>query len=450
MATTFESYQRYREDIAAFRERLSDNGPSWLREIRENGASSFDDLGFPTATRGNERWKYTNVAPIARATFEYPLASLNGIAAKELDTATADTEVWGRLVFVDGHYRGDLSSPRNTDEIRVVNLAAAVPEYGDVVQSSLTDLARTDEDGFTALNTAFIDDGAFVHLPDDSPRPHTLHLVFVSTGRSQATASHPRTLVVAGRNSDLTVVESYLGLNGGQYFTNAVAEIVAHEGARIDHYRYLVESPEAFHIGATRVAVGRDATFNSTSIARGAQLARNDLSVVLGAPGSSTTLRGLYMTAGKQHIDNHIDVDHAEPHTTSDQYFKGILTDRSKAVFSGRVLIREDAQKSNAAQKDLNLLLSEGARVNTKPSMEILADDVKAVHGATAGAVAEDALFYMRSRGVDEQTARALLVYGFASEIIESIRLGAFRQHVEALFTSSLTSAAAGTAVTGG
>ena len=156
------------------------------------------------------------------------------------------------------------------------------------------------------------------------------------------------------------------------------------------------------------------------------------------------------MTAGKQHIDNHIDVDHAEPHTTSDQYFKGILTDRSKAVFSGRVLIRKDAQKSNAAQKDLNLLLSEGARVNTKPSMEILADDVKAVHGATAGAVAEDALFYMRSRGVDEQTARALLVYGFASEIIESIRLGAFRQHVEALFTSSLTSAAAGTAVAGG
>ena len=443
MATqTFDSYEKYRDDLGTFYRTLPDGGPAWLRDVRGRGAASFDGLGFPTATRGNERWKYTNVAPIARATFQYPFGpGVDGVRPADLARAAPDAEVWGRLVFVDGRYRDDLSSERTRDEIRVVSIAAALPEQGDVVRSNLAHLALVEEDGFTALNTAFIHDGAFVYLPDDSPRPHTVHLMFVSTGRSQPTASHPRTLVVVGRNSELTLVESYVGLNGGAYFTNAVAEIAAGPGARIDHYRYLTESPEAFHIGTTRVAVERDATFSSTSIALGAKLARNDLSVLLGAPGASCTLRGLYMTSGTQHIDNHIDVDHAEPHTTSDQYFKGILTDRSKAVFSGSVLIRKDAQKSNAIQKDLNLMLSKGARVNTKPSMEIFADDVKAMHGATAGAVAQDAVFYMRSRGLDEETARSLLIYGFASEIIDSIRLGALRQHAEALFSRSLATA---------
>ena len=240
---------------------------------------------------------------------------------------------------------------------------------------------------------------------------------------------------MAGRSSKLTIVESYVGLTDSPYFTNSVVEIAGGEGSQIEHYRLLMEGAEAFHIGTTRVNLGRDAGFSSTSIARGARLARNDLNVTLDAPGSDCTVRGLYLTSGSQHIDNHIDVDHATPHTSSEQYFKGVLTDRSKAVFSGRVLIRKDAQKSIASQRDLNLMLSHAARVNTKPSMEIYADDVKAVHGATAGAVAEDALFYMRSRGIDYQTAMSLLVHGFASEIIDTIQLAPLRDFVETMFT---------------
>ena len=241
----------------------------------------------------------------------------------------------------------------------------------------------------------------------------------------EPTATYPRTLILVGRHSKLTVVESYVGLSQRPYFTDSVAEIVVDEGGSLEHYRYLNESPEAYHIGTTRVRLGKDSQFRSTSFARGAALARNDLQVVLDAPGGSCDLNGLYLTSGRQHIDNHIDIDHAKPHTSSEQYFKGVLADRSQAVFSGRVLVRPDAQKTYARQRDKNLLLSKGARVNTKPSLEIFADDVQCFHGATAGAVADEALFYMRSRGIDEDTARALLVHGFASEIIERVSAGA-------------------------
>jgi Fe-S cluster assembly protein SufD len=203
-----------------------------------------------------------------------------------------------------------------------------------------------------------------------------------------------------------------------------------------------MESPSAFHIGATRVTLERDSSYNFTSMARGARIARNDLSVLLDAPGSSCNLKGLYFTSGSQHIDNHIDIDHAKPHSSSDQYFKGILADRSRAVFSGRVLVRKDAQKTYARQSDKNLLLSEGARINTKPSLEIYADDVQCFHGATAGSVPQDALFYMRSRGLDDETARALLVYGFASEIIDRVRLEPLRRHLERMFSAGAPAAA--------
>ena len=440
---TFESYEKYRLDLAAFRE-SQNHVPTWLRDLRDAGSAAFCEMGFPTATRGNERWKYTNVRPIANQVFGYPFgAASNGAmpALPDLDrrleaVAPLDADQ-ARLVFVDGRPDANNSAPAN-GTLAAMDLRSAVESRPDVVRENLAQLARPDEDGFTAVNTAFLGDGAFVHVPDDATGEPIVHLVYVSTERSDPVATHPRTLVVVGRNAELTLIESYVALGAGSYFTNAVTEIVGHDGAKIEHYRYMMESPDAFHVGATRVSLHSDASFTSTSLARGAKVARNDVSVVLDSPGSECTLRGLYITSGSEHIDNHIDVDHATPYTTSAQYYKGVLDGRSKAVFSGRVLIRRAAQKSNAAQKDLNLMLSDGARVNTKPSMEIFADDVKAVHGATAGAIAEDALFYMRSRGVDEEAARALLVQGFANEIIEPIGPPALRRHVEAVFAGKL------------
>jgi Fe-S cluster assembly protein SufD len=245
-------------------------------------------------------------------------------------------------------------------------------------------------------------------------------------------------LVLVGRNSRLTLVDSYVGPPDRRYFTNAVVEISVSEGAEIEHYRYIGESPKAFHIGATRTRLDAGASYTCTSVATGARIARNDLNVLMDAPGGSCVLRGLYATSASQHIDNHIDIDHAKPSCTSDQYFKGILDGRSKAVFSGRVLVRKDAQKSVAHQSDKNLILSEGARINTKPSLEIYADDIQATHGATAGAVADDALFYMRSRGIDEDTARRLLVSGFAAEILDTIPLDALRDHAGLVFSGQV------------
>jgi Fe-S cluster assembly protein SufD len=252
----------------------------------------------------------------------------------------------------------------------------------------------------------------------------------------EPTVSHPRVLVHADRLSSATVIESYVSLSEEQYFTNAVAELIVGEGARLDHYRLMTESPKAFHIGTTRVRLDRDSVFDSLSFAHGSQIGRNDLHVLLDAPGGECNLLGLYMTNGRSHLDNHISVTHARPHATSRQLYKGILTDRSRAVFSGVVLVEPDAQKTYATQRDMNLLLSHGAEVDTKPSLLIYADDVQCFHGAAAGEMDENALFYMLSRGLDRETAQKMLVHSFTAEIIEEVKPEPLRSYLDEFVTS--------------
>ena len=438
MTQTLPSYEQYTADHSAFEGDVAGRSPKWLTKVRRQALASFDAVGFPTATRGNERWKYTNVGPLARATFGYPFGKASkAVSLSAIKRRAPWDDGWTSLVFVDGRYSSALSSsPPASGGLRVSSLADAVQQGGSLVDQHLGRHAAVDGNGFTAINTALVHDGAFVQVPQDGAPPAPLHVIFITTERPEPIVSYPRTLIVAGPRSSMTVVESYVGLSQGPYFTNAVVEIVADEGAQIEHYRYLSESANAYHVGNTQVTLGRDSSFNSTSFATGAKLARNELHVLLDAPGGSCNLSGLYSTSGSEHIDNHIDIDHAQPHTSSDQYFKGILADSSRAVFSGRVLIRKDAQKTFARQADKNLLLSEGARVNTKPSLEIFADDVQATHGATAGAVAQDALFYMMSRGLDEETARRALVYAFASEIIERVSLKPLRRYLDRKFSN--------------
>ncbi|MDP6063181.1 MAG: Fe-S cluster assembly protein SufD [SAR202 cluster bacterium] len=438
-------YDKYVADHATFEASPGVNGPAWLGKLRATGLAAFKQSGFPTATRGNEQWKYTNVAPIGRATFDLPSPKADG--AVSLDRVKAVSpwdDGWSRLVFVDGIYSATLSVALADDIAQVTSLSEVLSVDGVQVEQHFGKYVNVDEDGFTAVNTAFARDGAFVWIPDDSAATAPVHLVFVSTGSPTATVSHPRVLVLVGRNSRLTLVESYVSLGDGTYFTNAVAEIVGEEGSEIEHYRYLAESDAAFHIGTTSIALQRDASFLSTSLSKGARIARNGLSVLLDGPGSSCVLKGLYATSGKQHIDNHIAVDHKTPHGSSDQLFKGILDGSSRAVFSGRVLVRKDAQKTYATQSDKNLLLSEGARINTKPSLEIYADDVQCAHGATAGAIADEALFYMASRGLDDDTARRLLVVGFANEIIDGVRLAPLRRQMQSQISVETTRGSAG------
>ncbi len=440
MAQVPTRFEQYQADFQILDRSLRENGPTWLDEVRRHAFSRFSELGFPTTRRGNENWKYTNVGPIAKATFHYPhAAGPESLKATELRKLAPWDDGWITLVFVNGRFAKALSTPHITaNGVRVTNLAEAIATNGAAVKKHLAQHAPIEDDAFTALNTAFLQDGAFVHVSDNHTLPTPLHLVYVSTNGGQPTASYPRTLIVAGKHSQVTVVEGYIGLSDSSYFTNATTEIAVDDGARVEHYRYLLESSQAYHVGVTRVYQGQDSTFSSTSLAKGAALARNDLHVMLDAPGSFCYLKGLYLTVGSQHIDNHINVDHLKPHCTSDQYFKGILGGKSRAVYSGRVVVHRDAQKTNAYQKDLNLILSHGAEVDTKPSLEIYADDVKCGHGATAGALAEDALFYMRSRGLDLETARTLLIQGFASEIIESVSLEPLRTYLENTFSGSI------------
>ncbi len=407
MTTRTISNHRYHDDHQALA--AASPGPAWLADLRAAGWERFSELGFPTARRGNERWKYTAVAPISRVGFAYPFlnaedAELNfGFPAVSANTAFDETE---------GEIRRHLGS-----------------------------LAPMQDDGFTALNTAFLHDVAVVRVPDGANEPVAVrvnHGDLPDLDSDQRFARHPRTLIIAGRNANLTVVETYSGAKGLRYFTNAVTEIVVGEGANVEHYRLLDESPEAFHVGTTRVSQQRDSSFSSASFALGTALARNDFAVTLDGPGAFCSLNGLYYTAHGQHIDNLISIDHAQPHCTSRLNYKGILDGNSRAVFGGEVMVRRNAQKSDAQQTDKNLLLSEEAEVDSKPSLMIYADDVQCAHGATAGQIDAQTLFYLRSRGLDLETASRMLVQAFAREIVDTVKPEALRDYLESLFDRSI------------
>lgn len=446
--------------------RAQSAGPAWLDELRAAAWDRFDAAGFPTARRGNEPWKYTSVAPIARARFVHPEVAgrpqpggdpLPGLMPLP---AAADAN----LLFVDGRYlppdkeTGGRSRPAIDRPFTICALADALVAEPESVRQYLGQLAPA-ADPFVALNTAFLTDGAYVHLPDDGPEEVVLNIAYFTAddaadgGGESADGSagaeivtHPRTLIVAGRNARLTLLESYIGPGGrkgaagppARSFTNAVTEVAVGPGAQVNHYRLLDESRAAFHIGTTRVTQAADSRYNSGSFARGMAIGRHDLSVLLDGPGAYCSLNGLYLTDDTQHLDHLVSIDHARPHGVSRLYYKGILDGRSKAVFGGTVLVRKDAQKTDAQQTDKNLLLSDRAEVDSKPSLLIYADDVKCGHGATAGHIDADVLFYMQSRGLDPQTASQLLIHAFAREIIDTVENAAVRDYLDGRIQESI------------
>lgn len=431
---------RYLEDFQRL-ERSLVGQPSWLRELRCQAIASFERVGLPTARKGNEPWKYTNVAPIARTEFRRDGAATFDPA--KLQRAAPWDDSWATVIFVNGRAVA-LPGPRTPVGLRLTDLLSALgSDDGALPAQHLARYASWEDDGFVALNTAFFDAGAFVQAAPGAQIATPVHLVFAASGDRSPLVSYPRALIVAGENSRLTLIETYVGLTrGSRHLTDAVTEVVLGEGAKMEHYRVLLEGDRAFHVGVTRVHQGRDSEFASTVFQRGAALARNDLRVTLAAPGASCSLAGLYVTTGRQHIDNYINIDHAQPHTTSRLYYKGILDGASHAVFGGIVLVRPGAIKVDAHQADKNLILSPQAEVDSKPSLEIYADDVKCGHGATAGAVAEDALFYLRSRGLDLHTASALLIKGFASEVLDTFGVASLRRDLERRTLKALKGAA--------
>ena len=437
MTQTLTRYEQYTTDYHS----LNGGGkPGWLRDIRATAWQRFLDVGLPTARRGNEPYKYTNIAPIANADlaiasaedFEFGVDDLNSIAPLQDECA--------QLVFVDGIYSDTLSSmPASLDGVRMCSLADAIQSDNGAVTKHIAQYADIEEDGFIALNTAFIRDGAFIEIADGASVESPLRLAFISTDGAQ-TVSHPRVLVVAGRDSSANIVESYIGVQGNRCLTNSVAEIVLEDNATLDHHRLLMESEDAFHVGVARVRQGADSVYNSKVFERQVGLGRFDLYTSLDGENASCDLKGLYFTSGRQHMDNYINIDHKKPYATSRLYYKGILDGRSRAVFGGTVYVQPGAIKTDSHQEDKNLVLSPDAEVDSKPSLFIWADDVKCGHGATAGNIDLDTVFYMRSRGIDLETASRLLIYGFASEIIDTVEDDFLRNYLGRLFLDSLPS----------
>lgn len=440
MTAAKETPSLFLTHFARLEERLERDGDSWLHKIRKDAIGRFAELGFPTTRL--EEWKYTNVAPIARIPFQAAEFRWDGLAdgaLAELPLAhSAFSECCSRIVFINGHYSPQLSSPDLPEGLIVGSLALAIKQNTPTVEDYLARHAAYQDQAFVALNTAFLEDGAFIEVPHGVKAAEPIYILFVSTA-DEPTASHPRSLIVVGDDSQANIVEDYLALGEGSYFTNAVTEIVVGENSVVEHYKLQAENEKTFHVSTVQVSQARSSSFTSHSISFGGALARNDVNVALNGDGAECTLNGLYITANEQHVDNHTVIDHLKPHCSSRELYKGILDDRSSAVFNGSIIVRKDAQKTDARQSNKNLLLSEGATINSKPQLEINADDVKCTHGTSIGHLDEDAIFYLRSRGVGLTEARTVLTYGFANDVLNRMKLDAVRVRLECALLARLS-----------
>ena len=408
-------------------------GPKWLAPLRKAGLASFADQGFPTLH--DEDWRFTNVSPVAKLNF-HPASPVtaNGAESKVVDSSIFAGLGGHRLVFVNGYFCAKLSSVKDLPQgVRIENLASALAQDSSVIEKHLGKYAQTAKNTFAALNQAFFSDGAFISVPQGVEVTEPVQLLYISSAKQPGEAILPRNLVIAGANSKLTVVESYLSTGNTPYLTNAVTEILAGDNARVEHVKLQDEMDAAYHIATIAGEFGRTSNVTVHSFALGAKLSRNNIRAKLAGEGLECILNGLYLTHDEQLADHHMIVEHAQPHCASHEYFNGILDDKSKGVFHGRIYVHPVAQKTDAKQTNKNLLLSDNASADTKPQLEIYADDVKCTHGATIGQLNPESIFYLRSRGMSKDTARRILIHAFAGEIIERIQCESAREVIDKL-----------------
>lgn len=419
--------------FARFEQAGASTQPSWLFPLRKAGLARFAELGFPTLK--HEDWRFTNVAPIAKLPFKPVLdATASGLTRETLEQFPFAKLPGTRLVFVNGHFAVDLSTaPAQQNGIKVGNLAAALTTDSALIEKHLGRYVRTEDNAFAALNNAFFQDGGFVYVPADQSIGEPVQFLFINTSADAGATTHPRNLIVVERDAKATVIESYVSLASAPTFTNAVTEFALGDNAVVEHCKFQDESIEAFHIAALHSHLGHKVNFSSHSIATGAKLSRNNLRTTLDGEHIEAILNGVYLTNGDQLADHYMIVDHAKPNCASHEYFNGILAGKSKGVFHGRILVRPDAQKTDAKQTNKNLLLSDDASADTKPQLEIYADDVKCTHGATIGQLNDESIYYLRSRGIGLETARRMLIHAFAGEIIDRVKHDTLREELDVL-----------------
>jgi Fe-S cluster assembly protein SufD len=436
--TQIRQLENYLESFAEFRERAAGRDLPWLRSLRENALARFCEAGFPT-TR-DEDWRFTNIAAIADTPFR--------LSHQPTRLSPRDLEPWWmdaaacQLVFVNGCFSAELSPIANLPAgVHVSSLAKQMTDHPKEIEQQLGAYLNVQRDAFCALNTAFAEDGAYIRLGRGSVLELPVHLLFVSVGDGAPLMTHPRNLIVAEEGSEAAIIEDYVSLGGERgvaALSNTATELVAHDNATISHYLIEREDTRAFNVSTLRIQQGRSANVASHSLLLGGALVRNNVHPVLAGEGGECLINGLFIGGGRQHLDNYMYVEHAKPHCGSRQFYNGILDGHAHGVFHGRIIVHKDAQKTDAKQTNRNLLLSDDAQIDTKPQLEIYADDVKCTHGATIGQIEEDALFYLRSRGIDEPSARKLLLLAFASECLDRMKEQPARAFVERLINNSL------------
>ena len=417
-------------NFAQLQAQIGNREPDWLRQMRKAAIMQLEEFGLPT-TRAEE-WKYTSLAPLSRIPFR-----LSTGHAGELPAAITQNRFWSspapRLIFVNGLFRSDLSDLTGVPKgVRITSLADTLKATPELLEPHLGRYSNFKDHTLNALNTAFIQDGVVLFAPAGTVDTNPIFVTYVSTREAEPFSTHPRSLFVVGSNCQLSLVETFIGEPGAVYFNNPLTELVVGENSTVDHHRIQLESTDAYHIGTLQTNQGRSSTTGLHTIDIGGSLVRNNLTLRLDGEGCDSLLSGLYLAGGHQHIDNFTRIEHAKPHGSSRELYKGILTDSSRAVFHGRIVVSKGAQKTDSKQTNNNLLLSNDALVNTKPQLEIYADDVKCTHGATIGRLDPDALFYLRTRGIGRNDAANLLIYAFASELVGRIKSETLRAKLDA------------------
>lgn len=427
----------YISNFRKLEESLNGEAKSEFHKIRTNALEMFEQTGFPTIKM--EDWKYTNVSPIFSHKYEDAEAS-SRISRNDIEKFRIKNLNTTVLVFVNGKFNHKLSSELNkltSLSIKIGNLANWIKKEPELILQHFSKYAKMPS-GFASLNTAFTVDGAFIYIPDNITIKEPVHILNLHGQDGSKILSQPRNLVITGKNVQAKFIETYNSISSEPNFSNIVTEIVAGENSNIEWYKIQDENLNSYQVTLTQAEQKRGSVFTIYTVTTGGSIIRNDINTVLDDENCEAHLFGLYLTEDSQHVDNHTFIDHAKPHCVSNELFKGVLNDKSHAVFNGKVYVRPDAQKTNAYQSNKNILLSRDAAVDTKPQLEIFADDVKCSHGATVGQIDEDSLFYLRTRGISEETARSMLIKAFASDVFENVKIEQVHEYINNLISNKL------------
>lgn len=433
---TIDLKTRLISDFHARESVMNGEASSAFHQKKRTALAKFDQLGFPTVR--NEEWKYSNTKELISASYNFNLA--NTIGQAELEDLKIPSQEANILYFINGHYAPELSRlVSSSEQVIIDSLHDAYKKDPVLVNSFFNELTADENDAFTELNTAFAHDGVFIHVPDNQIVAQPVILRFISDARSQNVGSQPRNIIAVGRNAQVKLAEAYRTLGSERSFTNTVTEIHVAEEAIVEYYKVQNESENAYHVGTTQVRMLDRSHFYSGTVTLNGRFTRNNLNIIIDGEHCDAHMYGLYFPDGTQHVDNHTTADHRKPNSQSNELYKGILRDKSKGVFNGKIFVRPDAQKTNAFQSCKNIVLSAEATMNTKPQLEIYADDVKCSHGTTTGQIDEEALFYMRSRGISQKEAMSLLMYAFCADVVSQIKIDSIREYLEGVIAEKLT-----------